>query len=98
MQIPSRESPKRVHDVGSMPRGFLLQIDLRLSHRIDGVQFHRGLSYLERATLDALGGTYDPINGNVNIDASKVGHWMKNGAQPTDTVKSLFKKHNVLNP
>jgi small subunit ribosomal protein S16 len=43
-------------------------------------------------------GTYDPINGNVNIDASKVGHWMKNGAQPTDTVKSLFKKHNVLNP
>jgi small subunit ribosomal protein S16 len=43
-------------------------------------------------------GTYDPITGNVNIDSTKVGHWMKNGAQPTDTVKSLFKKHNVLNP
>ena len=42
-------------------------------------------------------GTYDPLKSVVAVDAEKVAKWMKNGAQPTDTVKSLLKKYNVLN-
>ena len=44
----------------------------------------------------ALLGTYDPILGLVSVDAEKVTKWIGNGAQPTDTVKSLFKKYDVL--
>ncbi len=42
-------------------------------------------------------GTYDPLIGQVKIDQDKAQKWINNGAQPTDTVKSLFKKYNVLN-
>lgn len=45
--------------------------------------------------LDLLG-TYDPILGLVSVDAEKITKWIGNGAQPTDTVKSLFKKYDVL--
>lgn len=41
-------------------------------------------------------GTYDPIIGKVSVDSEKVLKWLGNGAQPTDTVKSLFKKYSVL--
>jgi small subunit ribosomal protein S16 len=41
-------------------------------------------------------GTYDPLVGQVNVDSAKAQQWISNGAQPTDTVKSLFKKYNVL--
>lgn len=43
-------------------------------------------------------GTYDPIAepAKVNIDAEKALKWIKNGAQPTDTVKSLLKKSGVI--
>jgi small subunit ribosomal protein S16 len=40
-------------------------------------------------------GTYDPLIGKVLVDSEKVQQWLNNGAQPTDTVKSLFKKYNV---
>jgi small subunit ribosomal protein S16 len=42
-------------------------------------------------------GTYNPLIGEVSVDKEKVQKWMDNGAQPTDTVKSLFKKYSVLN-
>ena len=45
--------------------------------------------------LDLLG-TYDPILGLVSVDSEKISKWIGNGAQPTDTVKSLFKKYDVL--
>jgi small subunit ribosomal protein S16 len=45
--------------------------------------------------LDILG-TYEPLQGKVSVDAEKVQKWIGNGAQPTDTVKSLFKKYSVL--
>jgi small subunit ribosomal protein S16 len=45
--------------------------------------------------LDILG-TYDPINGQVNFDKEKIQTWLSNGAQPTDTVRSLLKKHKTL--
>ena len=43
-------------------------------------------------------GTYNPITepSEVKIDAEKAAQWIKNGAQPTDTVKSLFKKNGIM--
>ena len=42
-------------------------------------------------------GTYNPMAepSEVHIDAEKAGKWLKNGAQPTDTVRSLLKKTGV---
>ena len=43
-------------------------------------------------------GTYDPLTepATIAVDAEKAQPWIKNGAQPTDTVKALLKKANVL--
>lgn len=43
-------------------------------------------------------GYYNPMvePADVKIDAEKAKKWISNGAQMTDTVKSLFTKHNVL--
>ena len=43
-------------------------------------------------------GYYDPMTepATVKVDADKAKEWIKNGAQPTDTVKSLLKKNGVL--
>ena len=43
-------------------------------------------------------GTYNPLTepAVINIDAEKAQAWIKNGAQPTDTVRSLLKKAGVL--
>ncbi len=43
-------------------------------------------------------GTYNPIANPsvINIDGEKASAWLKNGAQPTDTVKSLLKKAGVI--
>ena len=43
-------------------------------------------------------GTYNPLTdpATVTIDVEKAQKWIKNGAQPTDTVRSLLKKNGVL--
>ena len=43
-------------------------------------------------------GTYNPLTepATVTIDAEKAQTWIKNGAQPTDTVRGLLKKAGVL--
>ena len=43
-------------------------------------------------------GTYDPLTepATIAVDAEKAQQWIKNGAQPTDTLKALLKKANVL--
>ena len=43
-------------------------------------------------------GTYNPLTdpAEVKVDAERVQQWIKNGAQPTDTVRALFKKNGVL--
>ena len=43
-------------------------------------------------------GTYDPMQepSVVKVDAEKAKKWISNGAQPTDTVKTLFKKNGIL--
>ena len=48
-------------------------------------------------SIDEIG-TYNPMvePSVVTIDADKAATWLKNGAQPTDTVKALFKKNGIL--
>ncbi|MBP3337738.1 MAG: 30S ribosomal protein S16 [Clostridia bacterium] len=43
-------------------------------------------------------GTYDPMTEprTVKIDAEKAKKWIANGAQPTDTVKSLLKESGII--
>lgn len=43
-------------------------------------------------------GTYNPLKdpAEVTIDAEKAQKWLKNGAQPTDTVKSILKKNGII--
>jgi len=43
-------------------------------------------------------GYYDPTKepAVVNVDGEKVQSWIKNGAQPTDTVKRLLKNKGVV--
>ena len=43
-------------------------------------------------------GFYNPISqpAEVRIEDEKVIKWMLNGAQPTNTVKDLFKKYGVM--
>lgn len=43
-------------------------------------------------------GQYDATKNPaiVNIDEEKALEWLGKGAQPTDTVRSLFKKHGVM--
>lgn len=43
-------------------------------------------------------GYYNPMEepSVVKVDPEKAEAWMEKGAQPTDTVKALFKKHGVI--
>ena len=43
-------------------------------------------------------GYYNPLEepSVVKVDPEMVKKWIANGAQPTDTVKALFKKHGVI--
>ena len=43
-------------------------------------------------------GYYNPTTdpAEININAEKAAEWLKKGAQPTDTVKSLLKKSGIV--
>ena len=47
--------------------------------------------------IDELG-YYNPITNpaEIKIDAEKAKKWLSNGAQPTETVKSLLKKSGIV--
>ena len=42
-------------------------------------------------------GTYNPMTENkeLNLDADKIKEWIKKGAKPTDTAKSLIEKAGI---
>jgi len=42
-------------------------------------------------------GTYNPMTNpaSINIDAEAAKKWLSNGAQPTDSVKALFKTAKI---
>ena len=64
--------------------------------------FYRIVVADERAPRDGrfidLLGTYNPLTdpAEVKIDADKTKQWLKNGAQPTDTVKSILVQQGVI--
>ena len=43
-------------------------------------------------------GYYNPMTepAEIKLDADKAKKWISNGAQPTDTVKAIFKKEGIL--
>ena len=43
-------------------------------------------------------GYYNPLTepAEIKIDAEKAQQWIKNGAQPTDTVRALLKKSGII--
>ena len=43
-------------------------------------------------------GYYNPMTNpaDIKIDADKAKKWLENGAQPTDTVRSLLKKSEII--
>ncbi len=43
-------------------------------------------------------GYYDPMTNpaTVKIDADKATKWLNNGAQPTETVRALLKKNEII--
>ena len=43
-------------------------------------------------------GYFDPLSKpeTAKIDADKAKTWIKNGAQPTDTVRALLKKNGII--
>ena len=43
-------------------------------------------------------GTFNPLTdpAEIKIDAEAAKKWLSNGAQPTDTVKALLKKSNII--
>ena len=47
--------------------------------------------------IDTIG-TYNPLTNpsTVNVDADRAQEWIKNGAQPTETVKALLKKSGIV--
>ena len=47
-------------------------------------------------SIDEIG-SYKPVGEKeVKIDAEKAKKWLSTGAQPTDTVKALFKKNGII--
>ena len=49
------------------------------------------------APIDEIG-YYNPMTNpaDVKIDAEKATKWLGNGAQPTDTVRALLKKNEII--
>lgn len=48
--------------------------------------------------IDILG-TYDPLKNpaEIKIDVDKANKWLKNGATPTETAKSVLVKSGIIN-
>ena len=41
-------------------------------------------------------GYFNPRSDELKIDGDKAKAWLKNGAQPTDTVRALLKKSSII--
>lgn len=64
--------------------------------------FYRIVIADSRVTRDGkyvdLVGTYNPLTNpaEIKIDAEKANAWIKNGAQPTETVKALLTQAGIV--
>ena len=80
-----------------------MAVKMRLTRMGDKkAPFYRIVVADSRVARDAkyidLIGTYNPIANpeEVKIDVEKAQQWIKNGAQPTDTVKALLVKSGAI--
>jgi small subunit ribosomal protein S16 len=88
-----------VHFISSQRSNPFIMVVIRL--RREGTKnrpFYRVVAADQRFKRDGRFieslGTYDPgaEKGGVTLDVEKVQSWITKGAQPTDTVRALFKK------
>ena len=80
-----------------------MAVKMRLTRMGDKkTPFYRVVVADSRVARDAkyidLVGTYNPLTNpaEVKIDAEKAKTWIKNGAQPTATVKALLVKEGIV--
>ena len=80
-----------------------MAVKMRLTRMGDKkAPFYRVVVADSRVARDAkyidLIGTYNPLTNpaEVKIDAEKAQKWIKNGAQPTETVKALLVKEGIV--
>ena len=80
-----------------------MAVKMRLTRMGDKkAPFYRVVVADSRVARDAkyidLVGTYNPLTNpeEVKIDAEKAQKWIKNGAQPTETVKALLVKEGIV--
>lgn len=80
-----------------------MAVKIRLTRMGDKkAPFYRVIVADARAPRDGkyidLIGTYNPLKNpaEYNIDAGKAKEWLAKGAQPTDTVKSIFVKQGIV--
>jgi small subunit ribosomal protein S16 len=80
-----------------------MAVKMRLTRMGDKkAPFYRVVVADSRVARDAkyidLIGTYNPLTtpAEVKIDAEKAKTWIKNGAQPTETVKALLVKEGIV--
>ena len=45
-----------------------------------------------------LVGTYNPLNEELKLDVDKAKKWIDCGVQPTETVRTLLVRENILEP
>ncbi len=80
-----------------------MAVKLRLK-RMGGKQkpFYRIVAADSRSPRDGkfieLVGTYNPIKGQevVTVDEEKALKWLNNGAEPTETVRSIFSSQGIM--
>lgn len=41
-------------------------------------------------------GTYEPFEGKVNLKEEQILKWLKNGAQPTNTVRNILSNAGII--
>ena len=80
--------------------GQVLKIRLQRIGRKNDAAFRAVLTDSKNSTksgrfLEILG-TYNPKSGAVAFKADRVKHWMKNGAQATDTVHNFLVHHKII--
>lgn len=73
----------RMKRMGSKKRPFYRIVAVDSKSKRDG-------AYIE------LIGTYNPLNDEVKIDNEIAIKWLKQGAQPSTTVKNIFSKNGVM--
>ena len=67
-----------------------------------GAPFYRIVAAASRSPRDGRFietiGTYNPMTkpAQVKVDADLAKKWLKNGAQPSDTVRSIFSKEGIM--